>query len=81
MYKRQDEWLGIETGKGKATSGWRLTKMDELPLYLGTATTFKALIARDQRLLTLAVALPAHERTVKLAASDTLKISQWLGGQ
>ena len=76
-----DEWLGIETGKGKATSGWRLTKMDELPLYLGTATTFKALIARDQRLLTLAVALPAHERMVKLAASDTLKISQWLGGQ
>ena len=32
-------------------------------------------------LLTLAVALPAHERTVKLASSDTLKISQWLGAQ
>ena len=61
-----DEWLGIEVGEGKAAQGWRLNKLDDLPLYLGSATTFRALLARDQRLVSFSVDLPDSVRLIKL---------------
>jgi len=73
-----DEWVGIEVDNGEASGGWRLSKLDELPLYLGSATRFKALVARDQRLITLPVVLATRQRTVKLTPRDAAKISQWL---
>ena len=45
-----DEWLGIDD--------WRISKLDDVPLYAGKATTVKALISRDKRLLRLPLALP-----------------------
>jgi predicted metalloprotease with PDZ domain len=74
-----DEWLGIEVGTGKAAQGWRLSKLDELPLYLGQVKTFKALIARDQRLMTLQVTLPDTLKQVKLSVGDPVRVSDWLG--
>ncbi|MBS0389834.1 MAG: peptidase M61, partial [Proteobacteria bacterium] len=44
-----DEWLGVEA-LGQA---WRLLKLDELPLYAGSASEVTALVARDRRLLRL----------------------------
>ena len=73
-----DEWLGIEVGQGKAAQAWRLNKLDELPLYLGTATQFKALVARDRRLLTLPLTLPSGQGGIELAVQDAARISSWL---
>ena len=33
-----DEWLGLAAGSGKSSSNWRLSKLDDLLLYAGTAT-------------------------------------------
>jgi len=76
-----DEWLGLQApaGKGQKAMGWRLTRLDELPLYLGSAKNFLALVARDQRLLTLQVSLPDAVKQVKLSARDTGRIDAWLG--
>ncbi|MBK9439940.1 MAG: M61 family metallopeptidase [Comamonadaceae bacterium] len=74
-----DEWLGVEIDQGAAVQGWRLAKLDELPLYLGTAQSFKALIARDQRLRTLTVTLSDSAPQIKLSIADSAQVSQWLG--
>lgn len=76
-----DEWLGLkaDTGKGRTTHGWRLNKLDDVPLVLGTAKSFQALVARDQRLLTLQVSLPDAVKQIKLSARETARIDVWLG--
>ncbi|HPP98802.1 MAG TPA: peptidase M61, partial [Ottowia sp.] len=65
-----DEWLGVElpapTPRG-AASGWRLNQLDDLPLYAGRARQLVALVARDQRLLRLPLALPDKSTTWRLA--------------
>ncbi len=65
-----DEWLGVElpapTPRG-AASGWRLNRLDDLPLYAGKARQLVALVARDQRLLRLPLALPDPSTTWRLA--------------
>jgi predicted metalloprotease with PDZ domain len=76
-----DEWLGLkaDTVKGHTTHGWRLSKLDDIPLVLGTAKSFQALVARDQRLLTLQVGLPDAVKQIKLSARETARIDVWLG--
>ncbi len=65
-----DEWLGIElparTRRSDA-SGWRLSRLDDLPLYAGAARQIVALVARDQRLLRLPLTLPHPSTTWRLA--------------
>ena len=73
-----DEWLGVEVGQPKARQAWRLNKLDDLALYLGEASTFNALVARDQRLITLQVSLPGHVKQVKLSAHDETQVNAWL---
>ena len=73
-----DEWLGLEVGTGKSATQWRLTKLDELPLYAGTALKVGALVARDKRLMTLALTLPQTITTWHLVAHDKARVSQWL---
>ena len=54
-----DEWLGLETPDG---AGWRLTTLDDLPLYLpiskSAAGQITALISRAGRLLRLPLTYP-----------------------
>jgi predicted metalloprotease with PDZ domain len=76
-----DEWLGVATGQGKVTQRWRLNKLDDLATYLGSATTCRALIARDQRLLTLSLDLPDTVRSVKLGVTDPKQANVWLDGK
>jgi predicted metalloprotease with PDZ domain len=76
-----DEWLGIEIGKPKARQAWRLNKLDDLALYLGADHTFNAIVARDQRLMTLPVSLPKPVNQVTLRAHDEAKVSAWLAGK
>jgi len=75
----QDEWLGVRVSHGRTRQGWRLSKLDTLPLYLGRATRFDALVARDQQLLTLPVKLPPAPTRIALAPADTARLSAWLG--
>jgi predicted metalloprotease with PDZ domain len=69
-----DEWLGIETEAG----GWRLHKVDDLPLYAGQTQRVTALVARDKRLLRLSLALPAQVSTARLALQDAALAAPWL---
>ena len=71
-----DEWLGIETPDGEA---WRLAKLEDLALYLGAETKATALVARDRRLLRLALDLPAADTTARLVQRDAGGVSAWLG--
>jgi predicted metalloprotease with PDZ domain len=73
-----DEWLGVTVGKGKSASHWRLSKLDDLLLYGGTASKIGALVARDKRLLTLALTLPKSITTWRLTVRDSSMVSQWL---
>ena len=76
-----DEWLGLEVGQPKARQAWRLNKLDDLALYLGGSHTFHAIVARDQRLMTLQVTLPTAVSQVKLRAHDEAKVTAWLAGK
>ena len=75
-----DEWIGLQAdvGQGRPTTGWRLNKLDDLPLYLGPAKTLQALVARDQRLITLRLGLPDDVQQIKLSARDSTRIDAWL---
>ncbi len=76
-----DEWLGVEPvpqttpGRRAATpraaqdAGWRLSRLEDLPLYAGAARQIIALVARDKRLLRLPLTLPAGSTTWRLTRS------------
>lgn len=76
-----DEWLGVATGEGKTSQRWRLNKLDELATYLGNDTRCRALVARDQRLLTLSLNWTETLRPVKLTVTDTQALNTWLDGK
>ncbi len=73
-----DEWLGIEVGPVKASSQWRLTSLDDLLLYAGTASKVGALVARDKRLYKLNLTLPKASSSWRLALHDKQLAGQWL---
>ena len=73
-----DEWLGLTVGKGKQASHWRLSKLDDLPLYAGSATQLGALVSRDKRLLNLTLSLPEAVTTWRLAGRDPKLMGSWL---
>ncbi len=81
-----DEWVGVTLRpgltKGSGTRGkpssWRLHKLDELGLYLGTAKRFDAIVSRDRQLLHLPVTLPESVATWRLALRDAERVRQWL---
>jgi predicted metalloprotease with PDZ domain len=69
-----DEWLGIEV----AGTAWRMTKLDDLPLYAGHHKKVTVLVARDRRLLRLELNLPAAVTTWRLVLRDAAKARPWL---
>ena len=74
-----DEWLGLEEPAGApATAGWRMNRLDDLLLYAGTAEKVIALVARDKRLLRLALTLPQAQTTWRLAVKDEALVNTWL---
>lgn len=48
-----DEWLAVEAGKQR----WRITKLDDVPLYAADAKQIKAWVARDRQILELTLSL------------------------
>ena len=75
-----DEWLGLETGTGKSARAWRIARLDDVAFYAGNSTQVKALVARDKRLLNLALTLPKAQTTWRLAVRDPAAVAGWLGG-
>jgi len=79
-----DEWIGIELppSKGHAASAWRLQKIDDLGLYLGSGKRCTALVARDQQLLRLPLVVPAaidpRVGTWRLGVTDAAALQRWL---
>ena len=73
-----DEWLAVELGSGRQQEGWRLSKLDELPMYLGAAKSCTALISRDQRLLRLKLNLPAPAKRLIFTPHDSTRLARWL---
>lgn len=75
-----DEWIGIEPPGKAAGSGWRITKLDDLALYLGSERKATALVARDRRLLRLPLELPEQDSTWRLTLHDPARAAPWLDG-
>ena len=73
-----DEWLALEVGAGKQSSSWRLSKLDDVPLYAGAASTIGVLVARDKRILKLSLKLPPPATRWCLAVGDKKLVGQWL---
>jgi len=75
-FAAQDEWLGIEVGD----EGWRIAKLEDLALYAGPQRKLTAIVARDRRLLRLALALPVSSCTWRLAIGQSVRVRAWLVG-
>jgi len=76
-----DEWLGVEpVGRAGAApaGGWRMSRLDDLKLYAGSAKKVTALIARDHRLLRLSLELPPAMSTWRLIVKDAALLERWL---
>jgi predicted metalloprotease with PDZ domain len=73
-----DEWLGVEVGTGAAAHAWRMTRLDDLPLYAGPQTRVKALVSRDKRILRLPLTLPRATTTWRLSVRDKQLTGKWL---
>ena len=79
-----DEWLAIElpakagTKSAGHNAGWRMSRLDDLMLYAGTAKKVIAWVARDKRLLRLELTMPPLLTTWRLAVQDAGKVDQWL---
>ncbi len=71
-----DEWLAIEVGG----EGWRITKLDDLPLYAGAQRKLTAIVARDRRLLRLELVLPVAATTWRLSLGKAERVRAWLAG-
>ncbi len=80
-FAANDEWIGIElpaAAKGNAPQAWRITKLDDLALYLGQHRKMTAIVARDRRLLRLPLTLPEGLTTWRLATKDAAQLARWL---
>jgi predicted metalloprotease with PDZ domain len=73
-----DEWLGLTVGQGKQATHWRLSKLDDLPLYAGSATQLGVLVSRDKRLLHLTLLVPEGVTTWRLVGRDSKLLGSWL---
>jgi predicted metalloprotease with PDZ domain len=79
-FAANDEWLGIEVPakKDHAALAWRITKLDDLALYLGPQKKMTAIISRDRRILRLPLTLPTGLTTWRLFAQDATLLGDWL---
>jgi predicted metalloprotease with PDZ domain len=79
-FSANDEWIGVElpATRSRAAQGWRLTRLDDLALYLGDEKKLTALVARDRRLLRLPLVIPADVTTCRLFAHDATKLAAWM---
>jgi predicted metalloprotease with PDZ domain len=73
-----DEWLAVQASGLKASGPWRMQALDDLTLYCGNAKKVMAIVARDKRLLTLALNLPKPSLAARLSVRDPQAVDDWL---
>ena len=79
-----DEWWAVASSKAKSTH-WRLKKLEDLSLLLGTDKKAKATISRDQKVFELDLSMPSDVHTWRLSAAPAQgaavsRTSAWLDG-
>jgi predicted metalloprotease with PDZ domain len=75
-----DEWLAVQAFGAKASGPWRMQSLEDLTLYCGNAKKVIATVARDKRLLTLALTMPKPSVALRLSVSDVSLANRWLDG-
>ena len=65
-----DEWLGVEVGNRAQGSAWRISKIDDLPSLWADQRKITAIVARDKRLLRLALTVPATTNTLRIHSAN-----------
>ncbi len=70
-----DEWVGLAC----QGSIWRLSRLDDVPLYAGPERHVVAWVVRDKRFIQLPMTLPEATTTIRLALQDNTRCSAWLG--
>ena len=73
-----DEWLGVEVGRAKEATQWRLSKLDDVLLYAGDSKKINALVARDKRIFKLALSMPRTGTSWRLIVRDSALVARWL---
>lgn len=76
-----DEWVGLEvpaSGQPHKTRSWRINQLDDIKLFAGKHKNVKALVARDQKLLSLPLELPPPAQTWHLSAASAHPQGDWL---
>ncbi len=73
-----DEWLALEVGSARSATQWRLNRIEDVALYAGDTTKVGALVARDGRILKLALTLPRAGTKWRLRVSDGELVARWL---
>jgi len=73
-----DEWLAVQASGLKASGPWRMQTLDDLTLYCGNAKKVTVIVARDKRLLTLALNLPQPSLAARLSVRDPQAVNHWL---
>ena len=79
-----DEWWAVASSKAKSST-WRLKKLEDLNLLLGSDKKAKATISRDQKVFELNLNIPSDVHTWRLSAAATQgsaasRTSAWLDG-
>ncbi|MBU3739780.1 MAG: M61 family metallopeptidase [Rhodoferax sp.] len=74
-----DEWIAV--GDPATGERWRLTRLDDLPLYLGLQRHTTAWVARDRRILELPLRLPSDQRVWRPSVREPGLAAGWLGAQ
>jgi predicted metalloprotease with PDZ domain len=79
-----DEWWAVASSKVRSTT-WRLKKLDELTLLLGSEIKAKATITRDQKVFVLDLNIPSDVHTWRLSYTNSdqahkARTSAWLDG-
>jgi predicted metalloprotease with PDZ domain len=75
-----DEWIAVSTASSPDQGSWRMQVLDDLTLYTGKVKKLNALIARDKRLMTLPLTLPAATQSIRLTPKDPTTVNLWLDG-
>ncbi len=75
-----DEWLAVQAFGAKASGPWRMQSLEDLTLYCGNAKKVIATVARDKRVLTLALTMPKPSVALRLSVSDVPLANRWLEG-
>jgi len=69
-----DEWIGVQTRAGS----WRVRNLDDVVHYCGDKKSCVALVARDDRILKLALALDSESTAMRFTVRDSNLVNRWL---